>query len=107
MTRLILYRDDKGREPFAEWMNRVRDYLARSRIQFRLRMAQLGHLGDVRPVGGGVLEMRIHVGQGYRIYCAPRGDTLVVLLCGGTKSTQTADILLAQRYWADWKGKNS
>lgn len=66
-------------------------------------MAQAGHLGDTRSVGGGVFEMRIHVGQGYRVYYGRQGDALVILLCGGSKSTQKDDIQAAQGYWADWR----
>lgn len=61
-----------------------------------------GHAGDVEPVGQGISELRIHFGPGYRIYFHKRGDTIIVLLCGGDKSTQAKDIKAAKRLTAEW-----
>lgn len=69
-----------------------------------LRVAS-GHLGDARAVGGGVSELRIDYGPGYRLYFVRRGDTLLVLLCGGDKSTQDRDILRARRIAAEWNAR--
>ena len=77
---------------FATWLAGLRDERARSRILKRLDRAGQGNLGDVAPVGGGVSEMRIFYGPGYRVYFIQRGKELIVLLCGGDKSTQDADI---------------
>ena len=77
---------------FATWLARLRDERARARILKRLDRAGKGNLGDVAPVGGGVSEMRIFYGPGYRVYFVQRGSELIVLLCGGDKSTQSADI---------------
>ena len=77
---------------FATWLVGLRDERARARILKRLDRARDGNLGDVGPVGGGVSEMRIFHGPGYRVYFVRRGSALIVLLCGGDKSTQTADI---------------
>ena len=77
---------------FATWLAGLRDDRARARILKRLDRAGQGNLGDVAPVGGGVSEMRIFYGPGYRIYFVQRGRELIVLLCGGDKSTQAADI---------------
>lgn len=63
----------------------------------RLRKAQLGNLGDIKPVGGGVFEMREHFGSGWRMYYVQRGDVLIVMLAGGDKSTQDADIVKAKK----------
>lgn len=60
-------------------------------------------MGDCRPVGEGVVELRVHVGTGYRIYCGQHGKTWVVLLCGGDKGSQAVGIKRAKTYWADWK----
>jgi putative addiction module killer protein len=79
-------------ERFAKWFTRLRDRTARARIQARIDRARFGNLGDVKSVGGGVSEMRIDVGPGYRLYFARRGDRLIVLLCGGDKSSQQKDI---------------
>lgn len=77
---------------FATWLAGLRDDRARARILKRLDRAGQGNLGDVAPVGGGVSEMRIFYGPGYRVYFVQRGSELIVLLCGGDKSTQDADI---------------
>jgi putative addiction module killer protein len=70
----------------------LRDRQARARITVRIRRLSLGNPGDVKPVGGGVSEMRVDYGPGYRIYFVSRGELLVVLLCGGDKRTQGRDI---------------
>lgn len=84
-------------EVFVAWVVALRDLQARARIIARIRRMELGNPGDVKLVGGGVSEMRIHHGPGYRIYFTQRGQTLVILLCGGDKSTQADDIKLAQQ----------
>jgi len=81
---------------FRHWLAGLRDERARARILKRLDRAQAGNLGDVAPVGEGVSEMRIFYGPGYRVYFAQRGKELIVLLCGGDKSTQDADIAEAK-----------
>lgn len=77
---------------FSTWLAGLRDDRARARILKRLDRAAEGNLGDVAPVGEGVSEMRIFYGPGYRVYFVQRGSELIVLLCGGDKSTQQADI---------------
>lgn len=77
---------------FATWLAGLRDERARARILKRLDRATEGNLGDVAPVGAGVSEMRIFYGPGYHVYFIQRGSELIVLLCGGDKSTQSADI---------------
>ena len=79
-------------ERFRRWLTGLRDERARARILKRLDRVQAGNLGDVAPVGEGVSEMRIFYGPGYRVYFVQRGSELIVLLCGGDKSTQAADI---------------
>jgi putative addiction module killer protein len=83
-------------ETFSRWFAGLRDDRARARIDARLRRLSLGNHGDVKPVGGGVSEMRIDYGPGYRVYFAARGTTLVILLAGGDKRTQNRDIATAQ-----------
>lgn len=77
---------------FSDWLKDLKDGLTRQRLNKRLREAQLGNLGDVGPVGEGVFEMREHFGPGWRMYYIQRGETLIVMLAGGDKSTQQADI---------------
>ena len=82
----------KQRDEFSGWLNGLKDGLTRQRLIKRLRKVQLGNLGDVQPVGEGVFEMREHFGPGWRMYYVQRGETLIVMLGGGDKSTQQADI---------------
>jgi len=83
-------------ETFDSWLKGLRDKRAAARINARLRRVSLGNLGDVAPVGDGVSEMRIFYGPGYRIYFVQEGQVLIVLLCGGDKSTQKKDIKRAK-----------
>lgn len=88
-------------EVFDQWLRRLTDLKGRARILARLESAGLGNLGDVKVVGDGVREMRIHVGPGYRVYFAQRGAVLLLLLCGGDKSTQARDIAKARQLLRD------
>jgi putative addiction module killer protein len=82
---------------FDSWFRRLRDRLAAARIQARIDRAESGNLGDCKPVGEGVSEMRVDVGPGYRVYFLQRGTEVVILLAGGEKSTQAKDIAAAKR----------
>ncbi len=82
---------------FAKWMDNLRDIRARARVQARIERLALGHAGDAKPVGEGVSEMRIDYGPGYRVYFKKQGRSLVILLAGGDKRTQTRDIKTALR----------
>lgn len=83
-------------DTFDSWVNGLRDRKAVSKINARLKNVSLGNLGDVAPVGDGVSEMRIHYGPGYRVYFIQEDKSLVVLLCGGDKSSQSRDIKRAK-----------
>jgi putative addiction module killer protein len=80
---------------FARWLASLRDSRARARINVRIGRLAIGNPGDVKPVGGGVSEMRIDYGPGYRVYFTRRGELLVILLAGGDKRTQDQDIAIA------------
>jgi len=95
-----------GREPWLEWLRRLRDRKVRSIIRNRINRLRLGNFGDSRHLGEGLYELRIHYGAGYRIYCGERGGTLILLLCGGTKRTQDRDIQQARTYWQDAQGRS-
>jgi len=88
---------------FDRWLRRLQDRQAVNRIVARLLAAEDGHLGDVRSVGGGVSEMRIQYGPGYRIYFITRGAEVIVLLCGGDKDSQRRDIERARRMATEWR----
>jgi putative addiction module killer protein len=80
---------------YSRWFNDLRDRHAKARIDVRIRRLSMGNPGDVKPVGKGVSELRIDYGPGYRVYFIEKGDTLIVLLAGGDKSTQDQDIKTA------------
>ncbi len=80
---------------FTAWLNHLRDGMTQRRLVTRLRKVSLGNLGDVKSVGNGVFEMREHFGAGWRMYYVQRGQVLIVMLGGGEKSTQAADIAKA------------
>ena len=103
MMQLLRYQREDGREPFSEWLNGLRDKMAQARIRLRLRQVEAGNLGDCEPVGEGVLELRVHVGAGYRVYCGRHGKTVVLLLCGGDKASQVRGIEQAKQLWTEWK----
>lgn len=86
---------------FANWLSGLKDDKAAARIDFRMRMAGRGNLGDVKSVGDGVSEMRIDVGPGYRVYFTKRGKVVILLLCGGDKGTQSKDIKRAKQMVKD------
>jgi putative addiction module killer protein len=88
---------------FDAWFSRLKDRQAMARIAARIDRLALGNPGDVRPVGSGISEMRIDYGPGYRVYFVQRGLAVVVILCGGDKRTQSADIRRATKIVADWK----
>ena len=84
-------------EAFARWLDGLHDMRARARVQVRIERLAAGNPGDIRPVGGGVSELRIDYGPGYRVYFKHVGREIVILLAGGDKSTQSADIRTALR----------
>lgn len=84
-------------EAFVKWLDGLRDMKARSRVLVRIERLVAGNPGDVKPVGEGVSELRIDYGPGYRVYFVRRGQTVIVLLAGGDKSTQAKDIRMAIR----------
>ena len=89
---------------FDTWLSSLRDRRAVARIAARLDRLAAGNPGDVEPVGEGVSELRINYGPGYRVYFIQRGPVLVILLCGGDKSTLSKDIKQAMVLAAEWKG---
>jgi putative addiction module killer protein len=93
---------DHGKSPFEAWLATIRDKTTRQRIQARLTRLQTGNFGDFHGVGKGVFELRISFGPGYRVYFGFQGDTIIILLGGGDKSTQSGDIRNAQGLWEEY-----
>lgn len=88
---------------FDRWLSSLRDRQAQAKVQARILRLSLGNPGDVKPVGEGVSELRIDYGPGYRVYFMQHGPVIVVLLCGGDKSTQDRDIAQAKVIATQWK----
>jgi putative addiction module killer protein len=86
---------------FLKWLRGLNDIREIARIQIRIDRLSLGNMGDVKAVGEGISEMRIDYGPGYRVYFKKRGKTILLLLCGGDKTSQTADIKMAKRMAKD------
>jgi len=84
-------------DEFKTWIRSLRDSIAKAKIASRIQRLKFGNPGDVKPVGEGVSEMRIDHGPGYRVYYVNRGNTIIVVLCGGDKTTQQSDIDRALR----------
>ncbi|MCP4698258.1 MAG: type II toxin-antitoxin system RelE/ParE family toxin [Gammaproteobacteria bacterium] len=105
MIELRKYRDIEGKIPFDEWLYRLKDSRAKTRILTRLNRLKAGNEGDWKSVGEDVRELRIPEGKGYRVYYAWDGDTVVLLLCGGDKSSQKQDIATAKDYWRNCRDR--
>jgi putative addiction module killer protein len=99
------YQTAEGKTPLTEWLGGLRDGPTRGRIVARLDRLKAGLLGDWKSVGGGICELRIDLGPGYRVYYAQERKTLILLFCGGDKSTQAKDIETAHAYWKDYKAR--
>ncbi len=106
MIEIKHYVDGNGRDPFGNWRARVRDIKARIAIDRRIMRVELGNFGDHKSLRDGVWELRIDAGPGYRVYYAKAGLTVVLLLLGGDKRSQDADVDRAYDYWRDWKRSN-
>ena len=107
MTEVFRYQTISGEEPVTHWLLSLGDKQAQAKVRIRLKRLEAGIFGDCKSVGDGVLELREHLGAGYRVYFGRRGPSIVILLCGGSKKTQTADIKTAKDYWADWKRRQT
>jgi putative addiction module killer protein len=88
---------------FIDWLTKLKDRRAAARIAARILRLEDGNLGDVKPVGEGVSELRINYGPGYRVYFVQASRTILLLLCGGDKSTQAGDIAEAKKLAKAWK----
>tara|TARA_R110000744_G_scaffold160299_2_gene276621 strand:- start:599 stop:937 length:339 start_codon:yes stop_codon:yes gene_type:complete len=101
--KIIVYADAQGGEPFTEWLYSFKDSRTRQRIENRIDRMETGNYGDFKSLKDGLFELRFFFGSGYRVYFAEDGDTVVLLLSGGDKSTQDKDIKAAREYWKEYK----
>lgn len=99
------YVTSDGRVPYWEWLRGLRDVETRGRIRERIDRLEDGNFGDCKLLGGGLLELRLRFGAGYRVYVGEADKTVVMLLFGGDKRTQERDIKKAQEYWAEFKSR--
>jgi len=100
------YMTSEGKDVYSEWHRRLRDIRAKIAIDRRVNRMELENFGDHKPCRDGVWELRIDVGPGYRVYYAISGSKIVLLLCGGDKRTQSADISRACEFWHDWQRRS-
>lgn len=107
MYEIHHYLTQNANDVYEEWHTRLRDIRARIAIDRRINRIELGNFGDHKFCRDGVWELRIDVGQGYRVYYAIAGTQIVLLLCGGDKHTQNADITRACAFWQDWQSRKS
>lgn len=99
---LLIYETQDGHCPFEEWLDGLKDIAGRTIIRKRLNQVRLGNMGDVESLSDGIFELRIDYGPGYRIYFGEENFTIVVLLIGGDKRSQSRDIRKAKLYWSDY-----
>lgn len=104
MIEIVIYATNTGKEPFSDWQDKL-DKRMRAIVMKRLDRIRLGNFGDSKRLQGatGIWELRIDHGPGYRIYFGKEGSTIVMLLTGGSKKSQTRDITKAKQYWLNYK----
>jgi putative addiction module killer protein len=102
MIEVVSYVAEDGAVPFEAWFDRL-DTQAALKVRTAIARIEAGNLGDIKPIGQGVVERCIAFGPGYRVYFGQDGETLVILLCGGTKKRQSKDIDRAKAFWEDYK----
>ena len=103
MMEVLRYVNESGRDMVRQWLDELHDARAATRIVMRIDRLADGNFGDCKPLRDGVWELRINYGPGYRVYYAMAGRTCVLLLCGGDKRKQAADINRAVELWKDYK----
>ena len=106
-NEVVAFRAKDGQVPFEDWLDDLNDKRAVARVLARLARVRQGNLDDCKSVGEGVSELRVDYGPGYRVYLGRRGQTPIVLLCGGDKRTQDRDIRLAKQYWREFKASEA
>src|ERR1700733_7201621 len=105
LKEIRVYMTPEGKRPFFEWFSSIAREI-RGDVRIRLLRVRDGNLGDIKPLGDGVTELRMHTGKGHRAYFGQDGNRLILLLTGGDKSSQTKDIKNAKAYWKDYKQRS-
>lgn len=101
--KIKIYQNKNGRQPFIEWLESIKDITTKARIKNRIARIELGNFGDCKIIRKGVSELRLHFGSGYRVYFGKVNNIIILLLCGGDKSSQVKNIKHAMQYWEDFK----
>ncbi len=99
---VLIFETADGRAPFYEWLMGIRDRSTKARVETHIDRLALGNFSNCAPVGEGVSELKINFGPGYRVYFGQDGRNLIILLIGGKKDTQSADVKLATAYWREY-----
>ena len=104
LIEIRIFKGKNKQEPYLKWLKTIKDPSTKARIQYRLRRMEVeDNFGDARSLGQGVYELKFHFGPGYRIYFGSAGRYIVILLCGGDKKSQEADIKTAKALWKEYK----
>lgn len=101
-TTILFYEMQSGKSPFLQWLNDLKDIRGRAIVRARLERVKLGNLGNTKNIGDGVSELKIPYGPGYRVSFGQEGPKIIVLLCGGDKTSQKRDILKAKLLWGEY-----
>jgi len=107
MNEIAHYLTQEGRDAYQDWLDDLADRQAKARVMARVERLRLGNFGECRPLDSGVWELKIDWGPGYRVYYAQAGQRLILLLIGGDKRKQDADIKTAIAYWRDWQRRQA
>ena len=103
MYSIEIFETTSGKRPFSKWLTDLKDLNGRAKIRVRLDRVRLGNFGQCEPVGDGVSELKVNYGPGYRVYFGLKGKRIVLLLCGGSKRTQSKDISNAIAFFKEFK----
>ena len=106
LTEILEYVTADGRNHFRDWLEALSDKPTRARIRMRINRIRLGNFGDSKSIGRGVYELRLQFGPGFRVYFGRTKQSMVILLMGGDKSTQTKDIELAYQLWDEYRRRS-
>ncbi len=107
LFKILIYVTRNGKSPFQTWLENLKDKKGRSLIKTRIDRIEDGNFGDCKSLSEGILELRVKFGPGYRIYFGKENEQIILLLCGGDKSSQKDDIIKAKRYWQDYKERKN